>query len=539
MSIILANAFIELVEYLFQIPGVKVFLSERISQDPLEKYFGRQRQRGCVNENPTAAQFLKNDQALRVINSINIDTGAGNTRGTNCKQIVVDEGSNDPLPKRRYNHSKKQKGTAQTLLSKINGSTCFDFVGGDQASATPDEQAPSKQASAKPDEQAPGKQASAKPDEQAPGKQASAKPDEQAPGKQASAKPDEQAPGKQASAKPDEQASAKPTTKAPSQTTLLSALTALKNDPGFVTLNEVHSTLELACHIIEWAEKKENIAVLKVTSDKLIVALKEVIKCYPGSKRKRESLWRRYYAFITSEKLTAIWNELFSRVGREKESTRFLNFFATDVMFRQLIKAMYPTAAISEDYDICSELTDDEEHALGYVGGWLIRSQVDKIDRQNHPRKEEMIEALLSFKENTEVETTDKDIDTRTVPVWARIMNRGGLYICNIQFYDFLCAMEGVVKGILKGNEEKMKKGFASVMHKAVKENEDVLFFWTSACATIDQELKNLLLDKIIQGYVALRGHAYAAQWMEEHKRKTKKSVAKTRSFRSRLQPLT
>ena len=72
-------------------------------------------------------------------------------------------------------------------------------------------------------------------------------------------------------------------------------------------------------------------------------------------------------------------------------------------------------------------------------------------------------------------------------------------------------------------------------MHKAVKENEDVLFFWTSACATIDQELKNLLLDKIIQGYVALRGHAYAAQWMEEYKRKTKKSVAKTRSFRSRL----
>ena len=99
--------------------------------------------------------------------------------------------------------------------------------------------------------------------------------------------------------------------------------------------------------------------------------------------------------------------------------------------------------------------------------------------------------------------------------------------------------MEGVVKEILKEKEERMKKGVASVMHKAVKENEDVLFFWTSAYATIDQELKNLLFDKIIQGYVAFRRHAFAAQWMEEHKRKTKKSVAKTRSFRSRLQSLT
>ena len=41
-------------------------LSHCLSQDPLEKYFGLQRQRGRVSDNPTVDQFFKNDQALRV-----------------------------------------------------------------------------------------------------------------------------------------------------------------------------------------------------------------------------------------------------------------------------------------------------------------------------------------------------------------------------------------------------------------------------------------------------------------------------------------
>ena len=35
-------SFVELVRYLFTIPGITCFLSERLSQDPLEKLFGCQ-----------------------------------------------------------------------------------------------------------------------------------------------------------------------------------------------------------------------------------------------------------------------------------------------------------------------------------------------------------------------------------------------------------------------------------------------------------------------------------------------------------------
>ena len=92
------NSFVELVEFLFTIPGVKAFLSEKLSQDPLEKFFGCQRQRGRVNENPTATQFYKNMQALRVVNSFCMPSVRENCRGN--KTHIDFEAENQPLPKR-------------------------------------------------------------------------------------------------------------------------------------------------------------------------------------------------------------------------------------------------------------------------------------------------------------------------------------------------------------------------------------------------------------------------------------------------------
>ena len=99
------NSFVELVEFLFTIPGVKAFLSEKLSQDPLEKFFGCQRQRGRVNENPSATQFYKNTQALRVVNSFCMPSVRGNCRGNKACTPINLETESQPLPKRH--HSKR------------------------------------------------------------------------------------------------------------------------------------------------------------------------------------------------------------------------------------------------------------------------------------------------------------------------------------------------------------------------------------------------------------------------------------------------
>ena len=95
----IVNSFVKIVQYLLTVPGVKCFLSSRLSQDPLEKFFGCQRQRGKSSENPNVYEFCKNTQALRVINSVCGNVPRGNCRGS--KHSIDWQAESKPLPKRK------------------------------------------------------------------------------------------------------------------------------------------------------------------------------------------------------------------------------------------------------------------------------------------------------------------------------------------------------------------------------------------------------------------------------------------------------
>lgn len=76
---------------------------QRICQDPLERFFGCQRQRGGVHDNPNCSEFMKNTQALRVINGLQAPS-KGNCRGgdiDSCKENWCTK-----LPKRKRLHTK-------------------------------------------------------------------------------------------------------------------------------------------------------------------------------------------------------------------------------------------------------------------------------------------------------------------------------------------------------------------------------------------------------------------------------------------------
>ena len=108
-SLFAAYSFIEFIEYIFSRPEIKegniTFLSNRICQDPLQNVFGAQRQRGATSDNPSVSEFLKNTQALRVVDSFCSAPVRGNCRGakgsgtanmgiaitqkeTNCSQVI-------------------------------------------------------------------------------------------------------------------------------------------------------------------------------------------------------------------------------------------------------------------------------------------------------------------------------------------------------------------------------------------------------------------------------------------------------------------
>ena len=95
----IVKSFIEMTKFLLTKNPGGFFLSERISQDPLENYFGKQRARGGRNDNPTMQQCLHNAAAIRVQKSLATNPIHGNCKRNlvDCEEVVDDT----PLPKRK------------------------------------------------------------------------------------------------------------------------------------------------------------------------------------------------------------------------------------------------------------------------------------------------------------------------------------------------------------------------------------------------------------------------------------------------------
>ena len=77
-------------------------LSEVFCQDPIERYFSKQRHRGGGNENPTIDQFHSNSAILVQRQQVG---SALKTMNVEPKDSDVNPGSaSEPLPKRRRRH---------------------------------------------------------------------------------------------------------------------------------------------------------------------------------------------------------------------------------------------------------------------------------------------------------------------------------------------------------------------------------------------------------------------------------------------------
>lgn len=91
--------------YIFTLPEVTdyklAFLSNHLCQDPLESFFGCQRQRGGTNENPSIAEFYNNTQAIRVIDSFCRAPVRGNCRGARSLDSTKNLSVSARLTKRR------------------------------------------------------------------------------------------------------------------------------------------------------------------------------------------------------------------------------------------------------------------------------------------------------------------------------------------------------------------------------------------------------------------------------------------------------
>ena len=107
LLLVIVSSFLELVPAILKLPGVNSFLSAKLNQDAIEKFFGCVRQHGRVNNNPTVLEALQSTQTLRVINSLRFASITGNCRGTNKRKALTLEDCDAKLPpKKKKSHNK-------------------------------------------------------------------------------------------------------------------------------------------------------------------------------------------------------------------------------------------------------------------------------------------------------------------------------------------------------------------------------------------------------------------------------------------------
>lgn len=97
------KSFVEMTRFLLSQPGSEglFLLSERISQDPLENYFGKQRAQGGRSENPSLKQCVQNAVAIRAQKSMDLDRVQGNCRRKRRLFDGEPKIDDSPLPKRK------------------------------------------------------------------------------------------------------------------------------------------------------------------------------------------------------------------------------------------------------------------------------------------------------------------------------------------------------------------------------------------------------------------------------------------------------
>lgn len=101
LFIYVVASFTEMTPQLLSLPGVTCFFSEKLCQDPVESFFGKQRAWGGRSDNPTVKQFCDNTVSLRVQGSAVLEPVRGNCERKRDLSTITDIAV--PLPKKtRY-----------------------------------------------------------------------------------------------------------------------------------------------------------------------------------------------------------------------------------------------------------------------------------------------------------------------------------------------------------------------------------------------------------------------------------------------------
>ena len=173
-----------------------------------------------------------------------------------------------------------------------------------------------------------------------------------------------------------------------------------------------------------WKKSPSNLEVLKEFSHILYVRLNACFACCRSTLQlRKERMWGSYHHLRSAETFVRDWKKFISVSVKMKA---FPSFYQSVVhtVFKELVMMHYPVSCgEGNETELPSRpLTCQEQNALRYVAGYVIRKLRERIDSSSNPRKDEMVLLLV------ECAGDEMDSDGGT-EMWLNMIDCGGLWL--------------------------------------------------------------------------------------------------------------
>lgn len=235
-------------------------------------------------------------------------------------------------------------------------------------------------------------------------------------------------------------------------------------------------------------------------------------------------MWTHFHCLRSSREFCDKW-ETFLRSLQMPTCPIFYQHVTANVM-EHIIRQKLPVTNSSTGSQSTS-LTYEEENAIRYVGGYVIKSVRAKL---KSPQDDELTLGL------DELCITDDDVEPAESEEWLCSIDRGGLTRITDDAYLLFVSIETSVRRHFHiGNTQMMNNKFRDAVSEDTIKDDDVLFYWSISSASMSQYCANKLLEKIVNKWITIRGFSFAKTMLEMYKKETKKGTQKSKALRRML----
>ena len=242
----------------------------------------------------------------------------------------------------------------------------------------------------------------------------------------------------------------------------------------------------------------------------------------------KERLWRNFQKMTCSEDFTLKWCSFLELLQLNNEPLFYQ--ILTDELFGQLLKKRLTQAGADqddEDHEECDELTFEEENAIRYIGGYVVR----KLREQPNCAKFKSLLNELVCEDDQHNDPSDCQNENDPSAMWTKTIDRGGLVKITNEAYKILQAIECCLRRYMNVKKiPQMDEEYKRYVMKMVT-NDDVLFHWCTAGFGSDEENEECLYH-IVNKWITIRGFSFASSLMEMYKQER---YRKSKSLRTRL----